>query len=194
LTARCGVVGLLIMSEGPIVYIGAITGTAALAWSTVVWVIERRTKASVSGGYIRFGIEIRVVNRCSHQIQVVCVGATDKLDHAAYSADVSSTVRFHDIGPNDPLQVVDGPSDIGPWREEKLLLKSPQLTTRSKVIWDEWLHGLENVHSAGPEGPLQGPAHEIRVGSRPRGKARCTVWIQVAAGKRFSGPLRTSSV
>jgi hypothetical protein len=194
LTVRCGVVRLLIMSEGPIAYIGAITGTAALAWSTVVWVIERRTKAIVSGGYSRSGIEIRVVNRCSHQIQVVSVGATDKEADAAYCADVSSTMKFDDIGLNDPLQVVEGSGDIGPWREERLLLKSPQLTARSAAIWDEWLQGLEKVRSAGTEGPLQGPAREIRAGSRPRGNVRGTVWIQVAAGKRFCGMLYTSGV
>jgi hypothetical protein len=103
-------------------------------------------------------------------------------------------MKFDDIGLNDPLQVVEGSGDIGPWREERLLLKSPQLTARSAAIWDEWLQGLEKVRSAGTEGPLQGPAREIRAGSRPRGNVRGTVWIQVAAGKRFCGMLYTSGV
>jgi hypothetical protein len=194
LRATCGVVRLVIMHDGPVAYIGAIIGTAALTWNAVVWVIERRTKASVCGGYSRAGIVIRVVNRCSHQIQVVSVGATDEVDDASYFADVSGNMKLYGIRLDDPLEVVEGPGDIGPWREESLLLRSPQLMTHGDGIWNEWLRSLEEVRSASPDSSLQGSASETRAGHQRRGTARGTVWIQVAAGKKFSGPLWTSGV
>jgi hypothetical protein len=160
LTATCGVVRLVIMHDGPVAYIGAIIGTAALTWNAVVWVIERRTKASVCGGYSRAGIVIRVVNRCSHQIQVVSVGATDEVDDASYFADVSGNMKLYGIRIDDPLEVVEGA-----WRHWSVQRRKP--SPQEPPAHDPWRWNLERVAPWPREGSLSESGQlPSRVGKR----------------------------